>query len=486
MSNTNVAPKATLAMSSMYQDRKADDPMFGLQVGTDGWFVANKNGKPHMLHSGGGNVKTLTMTWPQDIQVRRVVIYNRDRGCGKNDLNCAKRIIGASIIGTNTKGENTLTYTIPDLRSVYVMGDACNSYDWPPSDRGSYEQTFRQQISACFGQGGCLNAETGACVGATTPAPVPITTTAAPAPDTTSPAPQLPFAGRPLVKVIQELQLKYPEKQVMALEERLVETARLDFRTTIVVVWRQMGNDKVVRQVMGLPGGGGSPPDTDETTPAPTCPPIEDGTTVLDGTDGQLYRFENNALRPYMTQDIYRSWGSPQYKVFPKAVLDACYRGPAMSMKETTPAPATPDPTAGQDPTVYVLIHGPTYDESGTLRVLTIRFNTIGLQVFNQRDPAQAFVVDTEKKLIRNLAGGGKLLASNDECLAPMTSDSSDSTGVSVQWSLRPTGSHQYSYLVSSACGRSLFADAEDARVITLEEQGSPFYVVPVGRLGAA
>jgi hypothetical protein len=489
MDNQNVAPKATMAMSSIYQNRKPDDPMFGLQVGTDGWFVANKDGKHHMLHSGGGSVKSLTMTWPEDIKVRRIVIYNRDRGCGAKDLECAKRLIGATVVGTDAQGKNTMSYTIPDVRSVYVLGDACNSYDWPPAEKGAYEQAFRAKISACFGQGGCLNAESGACLN-TTPPPKPTTPAPSTAPQTSTPAPQYPYAGRALVEVVQELQRKFPNKPVMTIEERRLETVKLDLRSTIVVVWRRAGDQKAVRQVLGIPGeGGAAPPGPEQTTPQQQCPQIEEGTTVLDGSDGSLYKFENNSLRPYMTQEIYKSHGSPQYTVFTKDQLKGCFRGPAMSLKETTPAPqdttAAPTPTEPQwDKTVYLLVHGPTYDRDGTLRVLTVKFGTLGLQAYNQRDPAQGFVMNAMSNMIRNVGGQGEYLASNEGCLAPMTTTQvPQDDDTSVRWKLQPTGSHQYSYVIRAECGRSLFAGEDDARVVTLESGGSPFYVVPVGSL---
>jgi hypothetical protein len=289
-----------------------------------------------------------------------------------------------------------------------------------------------------------------------------------------------------LEEVIQELQGKYPEKTVMSLEERQVETARLDFRIAIVVVWRQMGETKTVRQVMGIPGV----PSNDTTTPAPTCPSMEEGMTVLDGSDGQLYKYEYGTLRAYMTQDIYRSWGSPQYTVFPKAQLDACPRGPSMSLKPT-PQTTTPAPTNEEDEEslsgkdIYVFIHGPTYDEDGTIRVLSIRFNQIMVQGYNQRDPAQTFVIyGGDSLMIRSLSGGGALLASNEECLAPITTTFADTEGeTSVQWTLIPGGSSQYSFNVRAACGRFL-TNAPDTNVVSLEpSQGSMWYVVPVGRL---
>jgi hypothetical protein len=70
-------------------------------------------------------------------------------------------------------------------------------------------------------------------------------------------------------------------------------------------------------------------------TPTPSCINFEEGEAVRDRDTGAIYLVQNGNLRIFSNMDIYRAWGSPALRNFPKQMLDACPKG----------QPLTPTPT---------------------------------------------------------------------------------------------------------------------------------------------
>jgi hypothetical protein len=212
------------------------------------------------------------------------------------------------------------------------------------------------------------------------------------------------------------------------------------------------------------------------------CPIIPDGTIVLDGGDGQLYRQDNGRLRA-MTVETWRALGSLPYTTYPSSMLQNCERGNPVMLDPTTPAPPTTTPAPGLefDPTLYAIIHRDTYMDSGKVHVLTVRFGTVSVSPYAQRDLTQAFLISTDGRL-RNASGSGPYLEHAEGCLLPMLRDEPTNDGV---WTVTPTG-EAYTYRLVSACGAALHAN-ENSTAVDLARQtdGTSWFLVPIGR-GAA
>jgi hypothetical protein len=460
--NRNIAPSAKITMSSVTawsnggKQRSVNDPYFGTGVAVDGQLSSGvrtsepstkkdpKYGafKHHMIHTNGPG--WIEFEFSQETDISKVVIYNRDFGC---DLKrCSDRILGCTVSIVNTNGIKTYAETIDTVENVYVVSPrgGCPSYSWKnywPDATPDEEQKRRQRISQCFSQGGCYDDNKNVCTPqispTTTAAPTtaaPITTTAAPitttaAPITTTAAPITTTAAP-------------------------ITTTAAPITTTAAPT----------------------------TSPPATCPTLDEGETVLHSEDGSLYRVQSEALRQYPTMEIYRSWGSPNYRVIPGAMLDACPKGPPMNAK-TTQAPTTqaPDPVdqgPTMDPTLYLFIHQDTYDMEGKLHVLAARFGSLILEPYRQRELSQIFFTNS-MGMLRNGAGQGEYVEHNEGCLAPVLTRS---PGDESTWQIRNTGKHQYSYRITSTCGSPLHSEPGSTVVdLATSTSGTSWYVIPVG-----
>lgn len=216
---------------------------------------------------------------------------------------------------------------------------------------------------------------------------------------------------------------------------------------------------------------------------ASTCPTIPEGAIVVDGKDGQLYKYEMAALRP-MSSDTYRALGSPGYTTFPSGQLDKCPRGPVVviqTMAPTTPPPATPTNSEQTFPgTLYILIHASSWTESAELKVLASRFGGATIEPFQYKALEQVFVINNNG-YIRNLEGQGPYLGSHDDCLAPIMVQETPKTG----WKIQKSGDSKYGYRLVSSCGSSLSASI-GAREPMLEKTSmggtDTWFIVPVGK----
>lgn len=211
------------------------------------------------------------------------------------------------------------------------------------------------------------------------------------------------------------------------------------------------------------------------------CPIIPDGTVVLDGGDGQLYRQDTGRLRA-MTVDTWRALGSLPYTTYPSSMLQNCERGNPVMLDPTTPAPPTTTPAPGPDfdPTLYAIIHRDTYMDSGDLHALTVRFGTVSVSPYAERDLTQAFLMSTDGRL-RNANGSGPYLEHAEGCLLPMLRDEPSENGT---WTVTPTGEAYVSRIVSS-CGGALHAETGVTNVdLTGQTDGTAWFLVPIGRSG--
>lgn len=208
------------------------------------------------------------------------------------------------------------------------------------------------------------------------------------------------------------------------------------------------------------------------------CPSIPDGSVVLDGGDGQLYRQDNGRLRA-MTVETWRALGSRPYTTYPSTMLQNCERGNPVMLDPTTPAPPTTTPAPGPDfdPTLYAIIHRDTYVASGDLHALTVRFGTVSLSTYAPRDMTQAFLMSTDGRL-RNSNGYGAYLEHAEGCLVPTIRDDPTDSGV---WTVTPTG-EAYTHTLVSACGAALHAETGVTNVdLAGQTDGTAWFLVPVG-----
>jgi hypothetical protein len=214
------------------------------------------------------------------------------------------------------------------------------------------------------------------------------------------------------------------------------------------------------------------------------CPTIPEGAIVVDGKDGQLYKWDMAALRP-MSTDTYRALGSPGYTTFPSGKLDKCPRGPVVVIE--TVAPTTPTPSSPSGPsdqtfpnTLYILVHAESWSEKGELKVLASRFGGATIEPFQYKALEQVFAINNNG-YIRNLEGAGPYITSHDDCLAPIMSKETPKTG----WKIQKTGESKYGYRLVSTCGTSLSASV-GAREPMLEKPSigvtDVWYILPVGR----
>ena len=208
-----------------------------------------------------------------------------------------------------------------------------------------------------------------------------------------------------------------------------------------------------------------------------TCPTIPDGTIVIDAKDGQLYKYDMAQLRP-MSNDTYRTLGSPAYTTYPAGSLDKCPRGPVYTVQTLTEPPVTTPPSGPPvfDGTLYILVHGKSWTEHGELKVVATRFGGATIESFKFKDLAQVFVINNDG-FIRNLADRGLYLTSKTGCLA---------TGATVDvpdagWTFKKSAGSKYAYGLVSKCGSALSATA-GAREPVLEKTNDDWFVVPVGK----
>ena len=215
---------------------------------------------------------------------------------------------------------------------------------------------------------------------------------------------------------------------------------------------------------------------------ASECPTIPENAIVVDGKDGQLYKWHMAALRP-MSSDTYRALGSPGYTTFPSGQLDRCPRGPVVVIE--TPPPTTPSPTSSPKDqtfpgTLYILVHAESWLKHQELKVLASRFGGATIEPFQYKSLEQVFVVNNNG-YIRNLEGTGPYLASHDSCMAPVMMKETPEMG----WKIQKAGDSKYAYRLVAHCGTSLTAST-GAREPMLErpstEQASDtWYILPVG-----
>jgi len=207
------------------------------------------------------------------------------------------------------------------------------------------------------------------------------------------------------------------------------------------------------------------------------CPTIPDGSIVIDAKDGQLYKYDMAQLRP-MSNDTYRTIGSPAYTTYPAGSLDNCPRGPVYTVQTLTEPPATTGPSGPPvfDGSLYILVHGKSWTERGELKVIATRFGGATLESFTFKDLAQIFMINNDG-FIRNLADRGLYLTSKTGCLATgMTVDAPD-----AGWTFKKSAGSKYAYGLVSNCGSALSATV-GAREPVLEKTDDDWFIIPVGK----
>lgn len=214
------------------------------------------------------------------------------------------------------------------------------------------------------------------------------------------------------------------------------------------------------------------------------CPIIPEGTTLVDGGTGQMYKAEKGVLRP-LSMDVYRAMGSPAYTTYPSGSLDQCSTGPSYIIPTTTSAPST-TAAPSTDPqfpgTLYVILHADSWLKDKQLKVLASRFGSLEVEAFQFKALEQVFVINNSG-YIRSVSADGLYLTSAGDCLSPVMSKEAPLS----PWRISRTGTSPLEYTLVSSCGASLKA-ALGAQAAILEEGvfGSEvsenWYIVPVGR----
>jgi hypothetical protein len=214
------------------------------------------------------------------------------------------------------------------------------------------------------------------------------------------------------------------------------------------------------------------------------CPIIPEGTTLVDGGTGQMYKAEKGVLRP-LSMDVYRSMGSPAYTTYPSGSLDQCSTGPPYIIPTTTPVPST-TAAPSTDPqfpgTLYVILHADSWLKDKQLKVLASRFGSLEVEAFQFKALEQVFVINNTG-YIRSVAGDGLYLTSAGDCLSPVMSKEAPLS----PWRISRTGTSPLEYTLVSSCGASLKATLGAQAAILEEgvfgsEVSENWYIVPVGR----
>ena len=214
------------------------------------------------------------------------------------------------------------------------------------------------------------------------------------------------------------------------------------------------------------------------------CPIIPEGTTLVDGGTGQMYKAEKGALRP-LSMDVYRAMGSPAYTTYPSGSLDQCSTGPPYVIPTSTSAPST-TAAPSTDPqfpgTLYVILHAASWLKNKELKVLASRFGTLEVEAFQFKALEQVFVINNTG-YIRSVAGDGLYLTNAGDCLSPVMSKEAPLS----PWRISRAGTSPLEYTLISSCGASLKASLGAQAAILEEgvfgsEVSENWYIVPVGR----
>jgi len=212
---------------------------------------------------------------------------------------------------------------------------------------------------------------------------------------------------------------------------------------------------------------------------ASQCPVIPEGTILVDGGTGQVYKFESGALR-VMSMETYRALGSPSYTTWPAGSLDNCAKGPPLVVQVTTSAP-TPQPDASVprfDGTLYVLIHAMSWKRESQLKVLSSRFGGLAIEPFEFKSLDQTFLIN-DAGFMRSLTGRGPYVTSQTDCLAPML----ETDPPAKAWRITRAGSSPLGYRIMSPCGSRLVSNGRDVVLDNAVGDGAEeWYIVAVGK----
>ena len=208
------------------------------------------------------------------------------------------------------------------------------------------------------------------------------------------------------------------------------------------------------------------------------CPVIPEGTVLVDGGSGQMFRFENGQLRP-MSTETYRALGSPSYTTFPQGTLTNCARGSPIIAEVPTSAPTTPAPTRVPqfDGTLFVVVHGASWNRDGQLRVLSSRFGGLAIEPFEFKSLDQTWLIN-QAGYVRSVTGKGPYVTTSPDCMAPILDEDPPSGG----WRVLRTGQSAAGYRLIAPCGSRLVSPGRD---VGLDKSGSDqedWFIVRVGR----
>ena len=212
------------------------------------------------------------------------------------------------------------------------------------------------------------------------------------------------------------------------------------------------------------------------------CPVIPEGTVLVDGGSGQMFRFENGQLRP-MSTETYRALGSPSYTTFPQGSLTSCARGSPIIAEVPTSAPTTPAPTRAPqfDGTLFVIVHGASWNRDGQLRVLSSRFGGLAIEPFEFKSLDQTWLIN-QTGYVRSVTGKGPYVTTSPDCMAPILDEDPPSGG----WRVLRTGQSAAGYRLIAPCGSRLVSSGRD---VGLDKSGGQdvsnqedWFIIRVGR----
>jgi hypothetical protein len=190
----------------------------------------------------------------------------------------------------------------------------------------------------------------------------------------------------------------------------------------------------------------------------------------------KTYVIQSNGMYTYVRLAISKTW----YQNDPDAGYRVDLAGWDLRTSTTTLAPTaapTPPPVPQVDPTLYVIIHGETWNMQGKLAILTWNSGTLKLEPYRQRDLSQVFLTNS-MGVLRNGAGQGPYLKHNEGCLLPMFTMS---PGQDAMWQTQSTGT-PYEYTITSSCGAPLHSTVGSSDVdLSNASTGTTWFVIPVG-----
>ena len=141
--------------------------------------------------------------------------------------------------------------------------------------------------------------------------------------------------------------------------------------------------------------------------------PWQGGDVLMNKDNGLMYVFSNGELHLVQTTEIFKQIGSPDQKMVSSDEISRCKIGKPLELQEIKPATIGNEEIPNFDETdrnVYVFV---TEDRKN---VLSVKFGSLILEKFRQKEIRQCFIVYLNGK-IQNILHA-KFVTENENCMA--------------------------------------------------------------------